>query len=172
MIQWSRTDRWWDREGESWEKKKKSDGTCSFIRPFTPVATATCLEGTQERRHHWQKQQRSREWVRANESKLDRQCVWMRAERGESRQQIYNWLHFSSLKEVWVWPSRTWLRSVMNIHSSLEVVQINVWIRSVQVSPTASTTTFMGVNITDIPCKKDTIMRYEIGRVNQTEANA
>lgn len=60
----------------------------------------------------------------------------------------------------------------MNIHSSLEVVQINVWIRSVQVSPTASTTTFMGVNITDIPCKKDTIMRYEIGRVNQTEANA
>lgn len=67
----------------------RSDGTCSFIRPFTPVATATCLEGTQERRHHWQKQQRGREWVRANESKLDRQCVWMRAERG-SRQQIYN----------------------------------------------------------------------------------
>ncbi len=30
----------------------------------------------------------------------------------------------------------------------------------------------MGVNITDIPSKKDTIMRYEIGRVNQTEANA
>lgn len=73
------------------KKKKKSDGACSFIRPFTPVATATCLEGTQERRHHWQKQQRGREWVRANESKLDRQCVWVRAER-RSRQQVYNWL--------------------------------------------------------------------------------
>lgn len=41
-----------------------------------------------------------------------------------------------------------------------------------EVSPTAATSTFMGVNITDIPSKKDTIMRYEIGRVNQTEANA
>lgn len=59
----------------------------------------------------------------------------------------------------------------MNIHSSLEVIQINVWISQL-VSPTACTTTFMGVNITDIPSKKDTIMRYEIGRVNQTEANA
>lgn len=117
--------------GESWEgrREKKSDGTCSFIRPFTPVATATCLEGTQERRHHWQKQQRGREWVRANESKLDRLCVWMRAEREEevgSRSTTDSgYLH--SLKEVWIWPSGTRLRSVMNIHSSLEVIQINVW---------------------------------------------
>lgn len=37
------------------EERKKSDGTCSFIRPFTPVATATCLEGTPERRRRWQK---------------------------------------------------------------------------------------------------------------------
>lgn len=78
---------------------EKSDGTCSFIRPFTPVATATCLEGTQERRHHWQKQQRGWEWVRANESKLDRLCVWMRAERGESRQKIYNWLRLLFLTQ-------------------------------------------------------------------------
>lgn len=62
-------------EGElGGRKKKKSDGTCSFIRPFTPVATATCLEGTQERRHHWQKQQRGRELVRATDSKT-RQTV-------------------------------------------------------------------------------------------------
>ena len=55
VIHWSRTDRWWDRErGELGREaeREKSDGTCSFIRPFTPVATATCLEGTQERRHH------------------------------------------------------------------------------------------------------------------------
>lgn len=30
----------------------------------------------------------------------------------------------------------------------------------------------MGVNITDILQKKDAIMRYEIGRVNQTKVNA
>lgn len=58
------------RQGEvELRRGEKSDGTCSFIRPFTPVATATCLEGTLERRHHWQKQQRGREWVRANDSK-------------------------------------------------------------------------------------------------------
>lgn len=45
------------------EARKKSDGTCSFIRPFTPVATATCLEGTPERRRRWQKKQRSRQGV-------------------------------------------------------------------------------------------------------------
>lgn len=50
VIQWSHTDRWWDRGRKSW--MGGGDGTCSFIRPFTPVATATCLEGTQERRHH------------------------------------------------------------------------------------------------------------------------
>lgn len=38
--------------GERVWRREKSDGTCSFIHPFTPVATATCLEGTQERRHH------------------------------------------------------------------------------------------------------------------------
>lgn len=74
------------------ERGEKSDGTCSFIRPFTPVATATCLEGTLERRHHWQKQQRGREWVRANDSKTRQ-----RAEIG-SRKQIYNWLHSQSKK--------------------------------------------------------------------------
>lgn len=54
--------------GKRKKGEKKSDGTCSFIRPFTPVATATCLEGTQERRHHWQKQQRGRELARATHS--------------------------------------------------------------------------------------------------------
>lgn len=128
VIRWSHTDRWWDRERENWGG---DDGTCSFIRPFTPVATATCLEGTQERRHHWQKQQRSRKWARASESKLDPLCVWMRAERAESRQQIYNWLRLLVLipqkkcEEFDLQGTR--LRSVMSIHSSLEVVQINVW---------------------------------------------
>lgn len=40
------------RVGEGKTGGKKSDGTRSFIRAFTPVATATCLQGTQERRHH------------------------------------------------------------------------------------------------------------------------
>lgn len=53
-------------EGSGVKKEKKSDGTCSFIRPFTPVATATCLEGTPERRRRWQKNNRAgRELVRA-----------------------------------------------------------------------------------------------------------
>lgn len=34
---------------------------CSFIRPFTPVATATCLEGTPERRRRWQKKKKTTE---------------------------------------------------------------------------------------------------------------
>lgn len=46
-------------EGSGVKKEKKSDGTCSFIRPFTPVATATCLEGTPERRRRWQKNNRA-----------------------------------------------------------------------------------------------------------------
>lgn len=79
------------RRGRVGREKKKCDGTCSFIHPFTPVATATCLEGTQERRHHWQKQQRGRELVRATDSKT-RQTVCSNEswERG-SRNQIYNW---------------------------------------------------------------------------------
>lgn len=57
---------WEEREGE---RERRNDGTCSFIRSFTPVATATCLEGTGERRHRWQKQERSRDVVRGNDSK-------------------------------------------------------------------------------------------------------
>lgn len=160
-----------EREGELGGRKKKSDGTCSFIRSFTPVATATCLEGTQERRHHWQKQQRGREWVRANESKRDRLCVWMRAERGESMAADLQ-PTTSLLKEVWIWPSGTRQRSVMSVHSSLEVIQINVWIALLKFhQQRLRSRLWVWISLIS-PLKKDTIMRYEIGRVNQTEANA
>lgn len=114
VSEWRR----WDRE--SWE----GNGTCSFIRPFTPVATATCLEGTHERRRHWQKQLRGREWVRSNESKL--MCLNQLGEQKVGSRSTTE--SFLRLKEVWVWPSGTLLRSIMNIHSSLEVILINVCI--------------------------------------------
>ncbi len=56
--------RWRDRErGGSGGvgRKEKVMALALSSALFTPVATATCLEGTQERRHRWQKQQRGRE---------------------------------------------------------------------------------------------------------------
>lgn len=154
--------------GEKEREREKSDGTCSFIHPFTPVATATCLEGTQERRHCWQKQQRGRELVRATDSKTTQTAC-----SNGSRKQGHHWLRL-------LVPSQRGANLTFGVpakkHNEHPFITGGhsdyCQNRSAEVLPTATTSTFTGVNITDIPSKKDTIMRYEIGRVNQTEANA
>ena len=78
----------------------------------------------------------------------------------------------SSLKEVRVWPSAAWLRSVTNVHSSVEVTQINVWVARLKFHQQRLRACSRVWKPLISPPKKDTIMRYEIGRVNQTEANA
>lgn len=59
MIQWSHAEkvvgqRDGDLGGGGVGGGGESDATCSFIRPFTPVAKATCLQGTGEMHNHGQ----------------------------------------------------------------------------------------------------------------------
>lgn len=58
MIQWSHAEKVaGQRDGDLGGGRVGgggSDATCSFIRPFTPVAKATCLQGTGEMHNHGQ----------------------------------------------------------------------------------------------------------------------
>lgn len=68
------------------------------------------------------------EWEQTRAKQTDSVYEWELGEQRVGSRSTTDSGYLSALKEERVWPSGTRLRSVMNIHSSSEVIQINVWI--------------------------------------------